>query len=372
MYHNNSLHNKYSLSRTTLLTLLLAITCLRAAAQDEQPKSAMLFESYEWDFGTINEADGIVSHTFRFMNISKDPIQIDNIATSCGCTTVQYSVQPIQGGDYGELTVSFDPARTEGRVMREVEVFTKDRHNYASLVIWADVNPIPMGLNELYPHLLAGNIKTNTTRSNFGYVTQGETVTRVVQIANVGNKAVTLGAVGTQGYNMSVECPATIGPQEVASIRITYNIPKGKRYYGMTRDSIWIVADGTKSTQAIAVNALRVEEFSNKENTPKPVMRIEPGYVEFGEKSPGKIFKKTIVIGNTGNADLIFRNIEPCEGTAISIEDGQVVKPGKEIKVTVAITNSDKPNTTTMGSIYLTSNDPIRPFRELRLQIDTK
>ena len=60
------------------------------------------------------------------------------------------------------------------------------------------------------------------------------------------------------------------------------------------------------------------------------------------------------------------------EGTAISIESGQVIKPGKELKVTVAITNSREPHTSTLGSINLTTNDPTRPFRELRLQVDTK
>ena len=94
--------------------------------------------------------------------------------------------------------------------------------------------------------------------------------------------------------------------------------------------------------------------------------------MDFGQKAPGKIYKKTITIGNTGNADLIFRNVEPMEGTAISIESGQVIKPGKELKVTVAVTNSNQPHTTTMGSINLTTNDPTRPFRELRLQVDTK
>ena len=59
-------------------------------------------------------------------------------------------------------------------------------------------------------------------------------------------------------------------------------------------------------------------------------------------------------------------------GTAISIETGQVIKPGKELKVTVAITNSKEPRTATLGSINLTTNDPTRPFRELRLQVDTK
>lgn len=356
----------------TLLTILLSVSLGVVQAQDEL-NSAMVFETYEWDFGLINEADGVVQHTFRFVNISNNPIQIDNIATSCGCTTVQYSTQPVAGGDYGEVTVSFDPSRTEGKVLREVEIFTKDRRNYASLIITADVNPIPMGLEQLYPHLLAGTVKTNAKRCNFGYVTQGESVTRVVRIANVGNKTAKL-SVETTGnqYGMSVDCPQSIGPQETVSIHITYDIPKGKKYFGMARDKIWLVVDGAKSQVPIEVNAIRVEKFSQDENKPKPVLRIEPAYVDFGEKTPGKIFKKTIIIGNTGNADLIFRDVEPMEGTAISIESGQVIKPGKELKVTVAITNSKDPHTSTLGSINLTTNDPTRPFRELRLQVDTK
>ena len=354
----------------SLLTLLLLSLCGTAFAQEEL-NSALVFETYEWDFGQINEADGVVQHTFRFTNISNNPIQIDNVATSCGCTTVLYSTQPVAGGEYGELTVAFDPSRTEGRVLREVEIFTKDRRNYASLMITADVNPIPMGLEQIYPHLLAGTVKTNAKRCNFGYVTQGESVTRVVRVANVGDKTAKLSVVTTGNrYGMSVECPESIAPQDVVSIHITYDIGKGKNHFGMARDTIWVVADGVQSQEPIVVNALRVEKFKESDN--KPVMRIEPAYVDFGEKAPGKIYKKTIVIGNTGNADLIFRNVEAMEGTAISIETGQVIKPGKELKVTVAITNSNVPHMSTLGSINLTTNDPTRPFRELRLQVDTK
>ena len=355
-----------------LLTILFTLALCTAQAQDEL-NSAMVFETYEWDFGQIDEADGPVKHTFRFMNISKDPIQIDNIATSCGCTTVQYSIDPVAGGQEGELTVVFDPSRTQGRVLREVEVFTKDRRNYASLMISADVNPIPMGLNEIYPHFLAGSIKTNDKRCNFGYITQGESVTRVVRVANISDETVKL-AVETTGdrYGMSVECPSSIAAQEVVSIHVTYDIPRNKNSFGMARDTIWIIADGTKGDEPVAISAIRIEKLSKTDNKPKPEMRIEPAYVEFGEKEPGKIYKKKIKITNAGNADLIFRNVEPMEGTAISIQSGQVIKPGNKLDVTVAITNSTNPHFVTMGSINLTTNDPTRPFRELRLQVDTK
>lgn len=356
-----------------ILTLSVLLSITLTHAQEQEPDSDMLFETYEWDFGEIDEADGPVSHTFRFVNLSNNPIQIDNVATSCGCTTAQYTTQPVPGGEIGEITLTLDPTHYDGRILRGAEVFTKDRRNYASLVIWATVNPIPMGLDQLYPHLLAGTVKANKTGRPFGFVTLGESMTEYVGIANVGGKTVSLSAVTTGNrYGMTVECPETIAPQQISSIKITYDVPLGKDNFGLARDTIWVVADGVKSQLPIVVSAKRIEKFSQDENQPKPVMRIEPSYVDFGAKSAGKIHKKTIVIGNTGNADLIFRDIEACDGTAISIKSGQVIKPGKEMKVTVAITNSSRPRTTTMGSINLTTNDPVRPFRELRLQVDTK
>lgn len=356
----------------TTLTALSLLFCLASQAQEEL-NSAMVFETYEWDFGQINEADGPVQHTFRFANISNNPIQIDNISTSCGCTTVLYSTEPIAGGQIGEVTVSFDPSRTEGKVLREVEIFTKDRRNYASLMIAADVTPIPMGLEQIYPYFLSGDIKTNTKTCNFGYIEQGETVTRIVRIANVGNKSAKLSVVTTGNrYGMSIECPDNIAPQEVANLKITYSIPKGKKYFGMIRDSIWLVADGVQGSQPLATNAKRVEKVSQDENSPKPVMRIEPSYVDFGSKQAGMIHKKTITIENTGNADLIFRDVEALYGAAISIESGQVIKPGVSLKVTVAITAPSTPGETAIGSIYLTTNDPKRLFRELRLEVKAK
>ena len=356
-----------------LKTLLIAFMMPALLwAQETTPQSPLQFDSYEWNFGNIDEADGIVTHTFQFMNISKEPVQIENIATSCGCVTAQYPTQPIEGGKYGEITVHLNPARTQGEVFREIEIFTKGRRSYDRLFVFADVNPIPMGLNELYPHQLAGTVKTNSLRCNFGYVAQGETMTRVVSLANVGDKPVNLSIHTTKGYGMSVQYPEVIDSQEIVSIRVTYKIPTGKQHFGMTRDTLWIEADGVRSTEPIAVNALRIEKFSENENRPKPVMRIEPAYVEFGSKSPGKNYKKTITIGNTGNSDLVFHDVEVCQGTSITLKNGQKIKPGKELKVTVSITNSSSANETTIGSINLTTNDPTRPFRELRLQIDTK
>lgn len=353
--------------------LLIAILTFPISATAQEIQSPLLFENYEWDFGNIEEVNGIVTHTFRFANVSHQPVQLDIISTSCGCTTAEYSTEPIPAGDYGEITVHFSPARTEGKVFREVEVFTKGRKSVDRLTIMADVTPMPMGINELYPHPLAGTVRTNNMRCNFGYISQGNTVDKTIKIANSSQNTVKL-SVQTTGnrYGMKVSCPESIGPEEITTIKVTYTIPKNRNAYGMTRDSIWLVADGEKSASPLLVSALRIEQLNKDENAPKPVMRVEPAYVDFGSKAPGKVYKQTVTIENTGNADLIFRDVEACTGTTTTLTKGTVVKPGKQIKVTVTLENSKELGETTMGSINLTSNDPTRPFRELRLQVDTK
>lgn len=355
------------------IAVLASASCLPVQAQDVQAKSPLLFEHDEWDFGTIDEADGIVTHVFRFANISDRPVRIVSISTSCGCTNAQYSNEPVAPGDYGEITVHFSPARTEGQLFREVEVFTDNRQSYNRLQIIANVIPIPMGLEQINPHQLSGVVKTNSNRCNFGYVAQGKTVTKTVNLVNVGDKPATVKVVSTGSkYGMTFKAPQTIAPQQTELLEITYTIPKGKKYYGTARDTIWIKADGQPSVQPIVISALRVDDFEGAESQPQPVMRIEPAYVDFDKKAPGKTYKQSVTIGNTGKKDLLFRNIEAIQCQVSGLTDNTVIKPGQEKTFTVSIKSSEKPGETAIGSIYLTSNDPTRPLRELRIQVQSK
>lgn len=352
--------------------MMTALLAMPAWAQEEN-SSPLQFDTYEWDFGNIKEEDGIVTHTFTFMNVSNNPIQIDNVATSCGCTTAQFSTDDILPGKTGEIVVHFSPARTEGKVFREIDVMTRGRRSFDHLSVTADVEPMPMGLPQLYPHVLKGEIRTNAKRCNFGYVALGSEMEKVVAIANSGDKTVRLTAkTANTGNGMTVKCPEKVEPEEIVYLHIKYDIPDRNENYGMARDTVWVYADGVKSDEPIVVNALRVDDFTGRENKPKPVMRIEPGYIDFGEKPAGKTYRMTITIENTGNADLVFHDVEACEGTTASIRDGLHIKPGKQQKVTVSLYNSAAPGETLYGSVNLTTNDPTRPFRELRLQIQTK
>ena len=53
--------------KKTLISLFCAI-CLISAADAQTKKSPVVFDAYEWNFGTVDSANGTVSHTFTFTN----------------------------------------------------------------------------------------------------------------------------------------------------------------------------------------------------------------------------------------------------------------------------------------------------------------
>ena len=59
-----------------------------------QKKAVISAETTSFDFGTIKEADGKVSHTFEVSNTGDMPLVITRVIASCGCTTPEWPKEP--------------------------------------------------------------------------------------------------------------------------------------------------------------------------------------------------------------------------------------------------------------------------------------
>jgi hypothetical protein len=65
------------------------------------------FFQTEVDLGESMEGE-TVEYTFRFVNKGKETLVISNILTSCGCTVVDWSREPIHPGKKGEIRTKFN------------------------------------------------------------------------------------------------------------------------------------------------------------------------------------------------------------------------------------------------------------------------
>jgi len=67
------------------------------------------FKASTHDFGKIKQ--GVpATHTFEFTNTGKTPVVISNVQPSCGCTTPEWTREPIMPGKVGKVTASYNAA----------------------------------------------------------------------------------------------------------------------------------------------------------------------------------------------------------------------------------------------------------------------
>ncbi|HEY1202617.1 MAG TPA: DUF1573 domain-containing protein, partial [Niastella sp.] len=62
-----------------------------------------------YNFGKIQQGRP-VTHNFEIVNIGKEPLMLDNVQASCGCTTPEWSKEAIQPGATTTIKVGYNAA----------------------------------------------------------------------------------------------------------------------------------------------------------------------------------------------------------------------------------------------------------------------
>nr|WP_314648797.1 DUF1573 domain-containing protein [uncultured Porphyromonas sp.] len=103
----------------------------------ELPLEALQDE--EFDFGTIQEANGKVSHTFIIKNIGDAPLIITRVSTPCSCTTPEHTREPIAPGKEGKVVVTYNPAGRPGPFYKNIAVYSNGKDGGFTLRIKGEV-----------------------------------------------------------------------------------------------------------------------------------------------------------------------------------------------------------------------------------------
>ena len=182
--------------KKTLISFFCAI-CLISAADAQTKKSPVVFDAYEWDFGTVDSANGTVCHTFTFTNKSKEAVKIAKDIPSCDCIRAFYENTVVEPGQSAEVMISYAPVKDSGKSYRRVELLDADGNTLASLSIAAKVTRTE-GVSELernYPykdHTLSYAERTENLIS---------LLTPVEKVGLMMNKSVSVDRLGIESYN---------------------------------------------------------------------------------------------------------------------------------------------------------------------------
>ncbi|MDR1097987.1 MAG: DUF1573 domain-containing protein [Tannerella sp.] len=105
---------------------LILLTANIVSAQQKEASIAVV-DSAVYDFGDIDEKGGPATYTFKIKNDGEVPLVITKVVASCGCTTPDWTKEPIASGKTGEIKVTFDPTGRPGPFTKPVSVYSNGK-----------------------------------------------------------------------------------------------------------------------------------------------------------------------------------------------------------------------------------------------------
>lgn len=107
-----------------LMFLLFASLLFISVGVAQNKGATISAQKTEHDFGKIKEVDGLVSYVFKIKNTGSKPLVLSRVVASCGCTTPEYSQEPIAPGAEGEIKIVFNPAGRLGQFVKTIAVYS--------------------------------------------------------------------------------------------------------------------------------------------------------------------------------------------------------------------------------------------------------
>jgi Protein of unknown function (DUF1573) len=91
-------------------------------------------------FGKIPQGRPVI-HVFEIVNTGREPLLLENVQASCGCTTPEWSREPIVPGATAPIKVGYN-AYAEGHFNKTVTIFYNNGQSKA-LTITGEVYKLP-------------------------------------------------------------------------------------------------------------------------------------------------------------------------------------------------------------------------------------
>lgn len=220
--------------RRHISLIILALCALTAPAHAQ-----LIFTPDSWDFGTISETDGRVSHTFTGENRSDKPVVILDVVTTCGCTVPEFTKRPIRPSEKTTIKVTFDPTNRPGAFTKELGVYSSERRKIATLTVRGSVTPRTKTTEELYPVDAGGGLRLASTLCTFSYIREGQQVQSAIGCINTSNRPVRLELHSKESSGLlAADYPRELAPGQTAEINLMYLNPEGAPRYGSLRDAL--------------------------------------------------------------------------------------------------------------------------------------
>ncbi len=248
-----------------LTALFSTLFVLVQLLQAQELNADIVFEERVFNFGTIEEAKGKVTHTFVFENKGKKPVTISEVNSGCGCIGNVVTKEPVKPGGKGKVTITFDPSYKSGFFSKEVVVFSDSSKLFNRVWVEGTIKPAAHPIDDEYPYNFGEGLHMRLQVLAFGYMNAGESQKMELHYANNTDKEMNVyfTPVGeTRGLIFTN--PGVIRPNGRGIATFTYTRSPFVR--GDVSIKLNPVVNGKKLDEIIEVKVLRPLKKANEKN----------------------------------------------------------------------------------------------------------
>jgi hypothetical protein len=215
-----------------------------------------VFEERVYNFGTINEKDGKVSHTFYFRNTSKKPVTVTDVNTGCSCVGNVLRKGAVKPGERIALTITFDPSYKSGFVSKEIFIFSEGGKQFNHVWVEGNIVAGERAIENDYPYNFSNDLHLRYKVMALGYVQPGQSKKMELPFANAGNKPMTLTfSPRSNKEALKFTNPGKVAPNGRGTVVFTYTMPFQQQ--GDVLINLDVYVNGNKLPEPLVVRVLR-------------------------------------------------------------------------------------------------------------------
>lgn len=344
-----------------LLTVALSVAA--------QPHISSNKETY--NFGQI-EWKHPVSVEYTITNTGNQPLVLTNVTTSCACSVVDWTKEPIAPGAKGTVKASFD-AKALGHFEKSVGIYSNATPNLIYLKFTGEVVQEVTDYTKTLPYVI-GNIRMDMDEFAFLDVHRGQQPSLTFSIANLSDRPYEPVLMHLPPYLKMEAEPKVLLKGKKGTVKLTLDASQLKDY-GLTQTSVYLSrfsGDKVSEDNEIPVSVILLPDFSHMTATDSlnaPVIHISETNIDL---SVPLIKKKKvshdILIANAGKTPLIISKLQVFNSSVGVSLKKTVLPPDGITKLKVTIRKSDVGNKKHHLRILMITNDPLHPKVEINIK----
>ena len=126
-----------------ILFVLLAMMSICTINAKKYPE--IKFEKTAIDLGTFSMDNPVQKCVFKFTNVGKAKLVINQVHTSCGCTVADYPKDFISPGSSAEITITYNgTGKMPGRFKKGIQIYTNCKNELSRVYIMGEMSDIPV------------------------------------------------------------------------------------------------------------------------------------------------------------------------------------------------------------------------------------